>query len=343
MKFEETLSNGHLRKFLNCCEADFRNVMDHFVYGKSPYKLIRTLKLYIEKLDNNELITYERRKGFEEKFKGRLKPTYLDHSMLDEICKDHDTYDIEDCVLAILAWGQIRVSINNFIPAWKSLNKPEIKSFLEDIRIGRSCNRKEIYQKFTDYQLSRELKGINTPYFTKLIYFLMRGEARGYILDQFTAISANVLLKKNIRTKEIEIVNVNYPLSKETFVQIDKKKDRIEVTKNITRLFKKEIILNGVINKESSSIREILKFLRGTYFDPFGYLSERKNERKLVQDYKNIILEIGKKLNVNNYNIAVDIASFPDQIRGFGHVKEKNIKIAEECRNNLMNAFNESK
>jgi len=198
MKFEETLSNDHLRKFLSCCQADFPNVMDHFVYGKSPYKLTRTLKLYIEKLDNNELITYERRKGFEEKFKGQLKPTYLDHSMLDEICKDHDTYDIEDCVLAILAWGQIYATKNNFIPAWKSLNKPEIKSFLEDIRIGRSCNRKEIYQKFTDYRLSGELKGLNTPYFTKLIYFLMRGEARGYILDQFTAISANVLLKKNI-------------------------------------------------------------------------------------------------------------------------------------------------
>ncbi len=198
MKFEETLSNDHLRKFLSCCQTDFPNVMDHFVYGKSPYKLTRTLKLYIEKLDNNELITYERRKGFEEKFKGQLKPTYLDHSMLDEICKDHDTYDIEDCVLAILAWGQIYATKNNFIPAWKSLNKPEIKSFLEDIRIGRSCNRKEIYQKFTDYRLSGELKGLNTPYFTKLIYFLMRGEARGYILDQFTAISANVLLKKNI-------------------------------------------------------------------------------------------------------------------------------------------------
>tara|TARA_Y100001968_G_scaffold252052_1_gene237388 strand:- start:1092 stop:1949 length:858 start_codon:yes stop_codon:yes gene_type:complete len=198
MKFEETLSNDHLRKFLSYCEKDFNNVMDHFVYGKSPYKLIRTLKLYIEKLDNNELITYERRKGFEEKFKGQLKPTYLDHSMLDEICKDHDTYDIEDCVLAILAWGQIYATKNNFIPAWKSLNKPEIKSFLEDIRIGRSCNRKEIYQKFTDYRLSGELKGLDTPYFTKLIYFLMRGEARGYILDQFTAISTNVLLKKNI-------------------------------------------------------------------------------------------------------------------------------------------------
>ena len=36
-----------------------------------------------------------------------------------------------------------------------------------------------------------------------------------------------------------------------------------------------------------------------------------------------------------------DIASFPDQIRGFGHVKEKNLRVAEECKNNLMNAFNE--
>ena len=198
MKFEETLLNDHLREFLSCCEADFLNVMNHFIYGQSPYTLPRTLNLYIDKLGNNELITYERRKGFEEKFKGNLKPTYLDHSILNEICKDHETYDIEDCVLAILAWGQIYATKNNFIPAWKSLNKPEIKSFLEDIRIGRSCNRKEIYQKFTDYRLSGELKGLNTPYFTKLIYFLMRGEARGYILDQFTAISANVLLKKNI-------------------------------------------------------------------------------------------------------------------------------------------------
>ena len=95
------------------------------------------------------------------------------------------------------------------------------------------------------------------------------------------------------------------------------------------------LIIFKILNK--------LKFLRGTLFDPFGYFPERKNERKLIEDYKNIILEIGKKLTVNNYNIAVDIASFPDQIRGFGYVKEKNIKVAEECRNNLMNVFNESK
>ena len=69
------------------------------------------------------------------------------------------------------------------------------------------------------------------------------------------------------------------------------------------------------------------KFLRGTFLDPFGYLSERKSERKLIEDYKNCILDIGKKLSKDNYDIAVDIASAPDQIRGFGYVKEKNIKI----------------
>ena len=49
------------------------------------------------------------------------------------------------------------------------------------------------------------------------------------------------LLKKNNNTKEIEIINLNYPLSKDTFVQIDKKKNKIEVTKNVTKLFKKKL------------------------------------------------------------------------------------------------------
>ena len=68
------------------------------------------------------------------------------------------------------------------------------------------------------------------------------------LADIKTGQRISFLLKKNIKTKEIEIINVNYPLSKETFVQIDKRKDKIEVTKNVTKLFKKEIVLNGKIN-----------------------------------------------------------------------------------------------
>ena len=68
------------------------------------------------------------------------------------------------------------------------------------------------------------------------------------LADIKTGQKISFLLKRNIRSKEIEIINVNYPLSKETFVQIDKKKNKIEVTKNVTQLYKKEIVLSGKIN-----------------------------------------------------------------------------------------------
>ena len=48
------------------------------------------------------------------------------------------------------------------------------------------------------------------------------------------------------------------------------------------------------------------------------------------------------QLTLNNYEIAVDIASIPDQIRGFGHVKLNNIKIAKKSEHSLMSTFNET-
>jgi len=84
----------------------------------------------------------------------------------------------------------------------------------------------------------------------------------------------------------------------------------------------------------------IFKFLRGTYFDPFAYLDERKIERLLINDYKDRILKICSKLSKDNYTLAVEIASIPDQIRGFGYIKNKNIEIAKSCEDRLMLAFN---
>ena len=84
----------------------------------------------------------------------------------------------------------------------------------------------------------------------------------------------------------------------------------------------------------------MFKFLRGTYFDLFGYFEERKIERLLINNYKDRILEICSKLTIENYALAVEIASTPDQIRGFGYIKEKNIEIAKRCEDKLMSAFN---
>ena len=59
------------------------------------------------------------------------------------------------------------------------------------------------------------------------------------------------------------------------------------------------------------------KSLRGTAFDPFGYSSERRSERKLIADYAATLDEVLAKLNPANHHLAVGIAAIPEKIRGF--------------------------
>ena len=49
--------------------------------------------------------------------------------------------------------------------------------------------------------------------------------------------------------------------------------------------------------------------------------------------------EIAGKLNAANHAIAVQLASVPDEIRGYGHVKERNIKAAKALEEQLLQAF----
>ena len=64
------------------------------------------------------------------------------------------------------------------------------------------------------------------------------------------------------------------------------------------------------------------KRLRGSVFDPFGYSAERKMERALVQEYHHLIDALLLTLNAANHADAVALAALPEQIRGFGHVKD---------------------
>jgi indolepyruvate ferredoxin oxidoreductase len=71
-----------------------------------------------------------------------------------------------------------------------------------------------------------------------------------------------------------------------------------------------------------------LKGLRGTVFDVFGKTDERKMERALIGEYMSAIDTLLETLNTSNHTIAVDIARIPELIKGFGHVKERNVKTA---------------
>ena len=82
-----------------------------------------------------------------------------------------------------------------------------------------------------------------------------------------------------------------------------------------------------------------LKILRGSLFDPFGYVAERRKERQLISDYQSMLDEIIINLTSDNYQLAVELASLPMQIRGFGRVKDLAIKEFEIEQQQMLDKF----
>ena len=69
-----------------------------------------------------------------------------------------------------------------------------------------------------------------------------------------------------------------------------------------------------------------LKGLRGTALDIFGRTEERRTERRLITEYETTVDELLRGLSADNLKLAVEIASIPEDIRGFGHVKMRHLK-----------------
>lgn len=82
-----------------------------------------------------------------------------------------------------------------------------------------------------------------------------------------------------------------------------------------------------------------MKWLRGTALDIFGKTHERKQERALIDEYMQLLSEFESSLTVSRHQIAVELASLPESIRGYGHVKEKNLKEAISKRKGLINQY----
>jgi len=82
-----------------------------------------------------------------------------------------------------------------------------------------------------------------------------------------------------------------------------------------------------------------LRGLRGTVFDVFGYTQERRMERQLIGEYEVTIEELIGKLSSENHALAVKIASVPEEIRGYGHVKERHLGIARAKQADLLAAL----
>ncbi|NKB51883.1 MAG: indolepyruvate ferredoxin oxidoreductase family protein [Rhizobiaceae bacterium] len=81
------------------------------------------------------------------------------------------------------------------------------------------------------------------------------------------------------------------------------------------------------------------RFLRGGMFDIFSYTAERKMERQLLADYEAVLDEICAELTDDNLAAAIALANYPDTIKGYGHVKERNVKKAKAERMSLRAGF----
>jgi indolepyruvate ferredoxin oxidoreductase len=72
-----------------------------------------------------------------------------------------------------------------------------------------------------------------------------------------------------------------------------------------------------------------LRGLRGTFLDPFGYQHDRRIERALIGEYEKTVNELLEGLTPERLALAVDIASIPEFIRGYGHVKMRHLTDAK--------------
>ena len=82
-----------------------------------------------------------------------------------------------------------------------------------------------------------------------------------------------------------------------------------------------------------------MRRLRGTWLDLAGRTAERRMERQLLRDYEALVAEILAGLTPANHAEAVALLEIPEQIRGFGHVKEASVKKAKAAEARLLASF----
>lgn len=109
-----------------------------------------------------------------------------------------------NCCISILAWGGMnRKHASQAFSSWS-----EWEPIASKIRNGE-LNRREAYNSFIELRKLKKLKGLGPAYFTKIIYFLSKPESRGYIMDQWTARSSNLLLNAKLIELTKAIVKSN--------------------------------------------------------------------------------------------------------------------------------------
>ncbi len=82
-----------------------------------------------------------------------------------------------------------------------------------------------------------------------------------------------------------------------------------------------------------------MKWLRGRWMDPFGHARERREERALAERYIAMTVDLSRRLDRHNIHVAIELAAYPSEIRGFGPMKQAAMAAAEMRRQELIARF----
>ena len=88
------------------------------------------------------------------------------------------------------------------------------------------------------------------------------------------------------------------------------------------------------------SLLKHLKGLRGSALDIFGYTQERRTERALISEYRATVAALLGKLSAENHAQALELARLPEGIKGFGHVKARNLATVRSKWDALLTQWN---
>ena len=88
------------------------------------------------------------------------------------------------------------------------------------------------------------------------------------------------------------------------------------------------------------SLLKHLKGLRGSALDIFGYTQERRTERALISEYRATVAALLGKLSAENHAQALELARLPEGIKGFGHVKARNLAAVRSKWDALLTQWN---
>ncbi|MBB3063409.1 indolepyruvate ferredoxin oxidoreductase family protein [Microbulbifer rhizosphaerae] len=81
------------------------------------------------------------------------------------------------------------------------------------------------------------------------------------------------------------------------------------------------------------------KILRGTVLDLFGYTGERRAERRWARQVERAVILVADCLRADNFSTALELLELPQQVRGYGHVREEKFSRVNGHWQELLSRF----